>query len=70
MAINEVAEPPFPDLVMAECVLWNNSSQLINCILSHDVHWCHTQPWNQHYTDDQDGDAVAVLDIFVNQFLK
>jgi hypothetical protein len=45
-AINRGAGTPFSALVMGESVSLNNSSQLINHILSHDVYWCHIQPWD------------------------
>jgi len=60
---------PFPTLIMSEYIFWDNSSEFVDRILLHNVHWSHLLPFDLHHAFKRDRKAVAVFDVLANELL-
>ena len=55
---------------MSKSIFWDNSSELIDRVLCHNVHRSHLEPGDKLHAFERDWDAVPVLDIHSYEFEK
>jgi hypothetical protein len=53
---------------MGKLIFWDYLPIFFNPILCHDVHRCHFQTRDELYAIEKDRDAVAVFDVFADEF--
>jgi hypothetical protein len=70
LAVDGCARTSSPTLVVGKSVLGIYLSLFNSCVLSHYIHWCHTDPKNHCQAGEWDIKAVPVFDVFANEFLK
>jgi hypothetical protein len=53
---------------VGKSIFWDYLPKLIDRVLCHDVHRCHFQTGDELHAVERDGDAVAVFDVFADEF--
>ncbi len=64
-AVYRSAGWPFPTLIVSKSVFWNNSPKFVNHVWRHYIHRCHHKTWNWSDAVERDGEAVPLLNVFL-----